>query len=499
MRVWRCLPGLALVLATAASASKPALRLERIDPAAFSDSGKVRVFASIVELEGQVDEGRADFKLIVDGRKKYTPESVEAFRGAQVPLDLVLVVESSALYGVQKLPPPSPIPPAPQRKKAGSRRHAAPGGRDGGQGNVVNVTPAPLPSVAPAPGDLPLDRVKEAMAQLLEGRDPKTRVLVVEYGGEVTPHPPFLPANAAGGALDDLQPDDESGDLHLVDAVRTALVELSRSQPAGPPPRRLIVVVSDGLNAQMDRNTFRALGDAAAKAHVPIHTIAFSPADDRGPLLNLGEISKRSNGTFRWARNADQLKAQIDTLADELDKQYVLTFSLPLDSLDGHRFQLREDKLVSNELRWEAGASVFGYSGSTSRRSVVWLILEWLGGILGVLFSLYVGFAIVLRIATRRRGGASLVFLDGPRRGRSLRITHAPTVLGKGGPLVIDDPAASTRHCQLGFDGRGWLVTDLGSTNGTWIDGVRLSGPQYLQPGQILQLGQTRLRLMVTK
>ena len=46
--------------------------------------------------------------------------------------------------------------------------------------------------------------------------------------------------------------------------------------------------------------------------------------------------------------------------------------------------------------------------------------------------------------------------------------------------------------------GRGWLVTDLGSTNGTWIDGVRMTAPQYLQSDQVLQLGQTKLRLMVS-
>jgi hypothetical protein len=481
MRLSRLGLVLALLAPSAiARASKPTLRLERIDPAAFADSGKVRVFASIVELEGQVDEGRAGFQLVVDGKRKLAPESVESFRGAQVPLDLVLVIESSALYGVQKLPPPSAIAPAPQKK-----------------GKAVRVAPAPLPSVTPTSSDLPLDRVKEAMSQLLESRDNKTRVLVVEYGGEVTPHPPFLAARAAGGALDDLQPDDESGDLHLVDAVRTALVELSKSHDDTTPPRRLIVVVSDGLNAQMDRGTFRALGDAAAKARVPVHTIAFSPADDRGPLVNLGEVSKRSNGTFRWAKNADELKAQIDTLADELDKQYVLTFALPLDSLDGHRFQLREDRLVSNELRWEPGGAVFGYTGPTTRRSLAWLVLEWAIGILGALFALYVGFAIVLRLATRKKSGATLVFIEGPQRGRVVQLARAPIVLGKGGPIVIDDAAASTRHCQLGFDGRGWLVTDLGSTNGTWLDGVRMTAPRYLQSGQVLQLGQTRLRFMV--
>ncbi|MEO6953647.1 MAG: FHA domain-containing protein [Polyangia bacterium] len=441
-----------------AHATKPALRLERIDPQGFATEGKVKLFASIVELEGQIDDGKQSFSLKLDGRKTLRPERVEPFVATALPLDVVLVIESSALYGVQQLPKNGTLPT----------------------------------------GDVPLDRVKDALASFLENRSGRTRVLVVDYGGDVTPHVPFRPANAVQGALDALYPDGESGDLRLVDAVQAALVELSRVHGGEDehPPRRLIVLVSDGLNASMDRKTFRALGDAAAKARVPIHAIAFSPADDRGPLLNLGELSKRSNGTFRWARSADDLKLQIDTLADELDKQYVLTFALPIDSLEGHTFQLTCETLVSNILRYDSGGSVFGYTGATSRRSKVWLVLEWVGGVLCGVVVLWLGFGVVLRLASRnKRPAATLELLDGPRAGQRIALSLAPTILGKGGPIVVDDAAVSTRHCQLGFDGRGWLLTDLDSTNGTWVDGQRIAGPVYLQPGQILHLGQTRLRL----
>ena len=443
-----------------AHATKPTLRLERIDPQGFATEGKVKLFASLVELEGQVDDGKQAFSLKLDGKKTLTPERVEPFVATALPLDLVLVIESSALYGVQQLPKNGALPT----------------------------------------GDVPLDHVKEALASFLENRGARTRVLVVDYGGDVTPHAPFRPATAVQGAIDELSPDGESGDLHLVVAVQAALVQLSRVHGGEDehPPRRLIVLVSDGLNASMDRKTFRALGDAAAQARVPIHSIAFSPADDRGPLLNLGELSKRSNGTFRWARNADDLKVQIDTLADELDKQYVLTFALPIDSLEGHTFQLSCESLVSNLLRYDAGGSVFGWTGGTSRRSKVWLVLEWVGGVLCGLVVLWLGFGIALRLASRRRKpAATLEFLDGPRAGQRVALSLAPTVLGKGGPIVVADAAASTRHCQLGFDGSGWLLTDLGSTNGTWVDGQRIAGPVYLRPGQTLQLGQTRLRLSV--
>src|SRR6185295_16744758 len=169
-------------------------------------------------------------------------------------------------------------------------------------------------------------------------------------GGDVTPHPPFRAPQAAADPIDELVTDTESGDLRLAEAVRAGLLELNKPRPDSALARRLIVVVSDGLNSTMDRKVFKSLGDAAAKARVPIHTIAFSANDDRGPLLNLGEIAKRSNGTFRWAKNADDLKNQIETLSDELHKQYVLTFALDLGSLDGKTFVLTCEDLVSNPL-----------------------------------------------------------------------------------------------------------------------------------------------------
>ena len=201
-----------------------------------------------------------------------------------------------------------------------------------------------------AAGDEPLDKVKDAVHALLEGLTPRVRVLLIDYGADLD-DPSALPrARPAESDVDDLLPDGDAGDLALSQAIRAALIELGKPRPDAHLARRLILVISDGLNSQMDRKTFNALGDAAARARVPIHTIAFSPTDERGPLLNLGEISKRSNGTFRWAKTADDLRAQIDTLTDELNKQYVLTYKIDARSLEGHTFTLQCEDLTSNPL-----------------------------------------------------------------------------------------------------------------------------------------------------
>lgn len=58
--------------------------------------------------------------------------------------------------------------------------------------------------------------------------------------------------------------------------------------------------------------------------------------------------------------------------------------------------------------------------------------------------------------------------------------------------VQIDDASVSGSHCEIAVQGREVLVRDLNSTNGTFIDGMRIT-QQYLQPGQTLQVGTVRL------
>lgn len=60
--------------------------------------------------------------------------------------------------------------------------------------------------------------------------------------------------------------------------------------------------------------------------------------------------------------------------------------------------------------------------------------------------------------------------------------------------LVFDDPALSPRHCELAFDAGFWRVRDLGSEAGTSVNGHFLTHGRALFPGDLLQLGSTRLR-----
>jgi pSer/pThr/pTyr-binding forkhead associated (FHA) protein len=86
----------------------------------------------------------------------------------------------------------------------------------------------------------------------------------------------------------------------------------------------------------------------------------------------------------------------------------------------------------------------------------------------------------------------SIVIVQGPNEGREFEVSGA-IVVGRDASagLVIDDPEASRRHASLSLDGDSLMVEDLGSTNGTFVNGARISAPQKLDNGDKLRIGTT--------
>lgn len=91
---------------------------------------------------------------------------------------------------------------------------------------------------------------------------------------------------------------------------------------------------------------------------------------------------------------------------------------------------------------------------------------------------------------------AELVFISGPLRGRHISI-EIETVAGRSdADLELEDEEVSRRHAILRPAGGGGIeVEDLGSTNGTWVDGARISTPTLAPPGTTLRLGTSEARV----
>jgi pSer/pThr/pTyr-binding forkhead associated (FHA) protein len=93
-------------------------------------------------------------------------------------------------------------------------------------------------------------------------------------------------------------------------------------------------------------------------------------------------------------------------------------------------------------------------------------------------------------------GTLRLVGIEGPLAGRIISLA-TPATIGRDPSLEIvvpEDPTVSRRHVRLSPTPSGCVIEDLGSLNGTWVDGVRVS-QTTLFPGQTVQVGRSRLRV----
>lgn len=86
-----------------------------------------------------------------------------------------------------------------------------------------------------------------------------------------------------------------------------------------------------------------------------------------------------------------------------------------------------------------------------------------------------------------RRAGDAIPLRERSRLGRD-----------SGCEVVLDDPLASREHAALEWRTDRWHVVDLGSRNGTSRNGARLTAPTPLADGDLLQVGDTRLRFRET-
>jgi hypothetical protein len=95
----------------------------------------------------------------------------------------------------------------------------------------------------------------------------------------------------------------------------------------------------------------------------------------------------------------------------------------------------------------------------------------------------------------RRRSPRALLVVAG----RRLLVPPQGATIGRSRDceIVLDDTGVSRRHAELRSAGDGWTIEDLGSTNGVRVNGRELRGLQALDPGDVIELGSTRITFEV--
>ncbi|MCQ4083228.1 FHA domain-containing protein [Streptomyces sp. RB6PN25] len=103
------------------------------------------------------------------------------------------------------------------------------------------------------------------------------------------------------------------------------------------------------------------------------------------------------------------------------------------------------------------------------------------------------------RSGRQRRGAPTkLVVAEGSLAGTTVALQGQTITLGRAhdSTIVLDDDYASSRHARIYPDRDGqWIVEDLGSTNGTYLDRTRLTAPTPVPPGAPIRIGKTVIEL----
>src|SRR3954462_526051 len=91
---------------------------------------------------------------------------------------------------------------------------------------------------------------------------------------------------------------------------------------------------------------------------------------------------------------------------------------------------------------------------------------------------------------------AKLVLLSAGMTGRAHELKVDKTTIGRvdDNTFQISEPSVSSHHCEVLLRGSDIVVHDLNSTNGTFINGEKVT-ESVLKPGQVLRLGQIEMRL----
>lgn len=90
-----------------------------------------------------------------------------------------------------------------------------------------------------------------------------------------------------------------------------------------------------------------------------------------------------------------------------------------------------------------------------------------------------------------------LVITEGAREGMEMPLGRGPITIGRSSEsnVVIRDDYTSTHHARLDLRPEGWVITDLESTNGTFVGGQKVTGALAVAAGTPITIGTTTFEL----
>lgn len=98
----------------------------------------------------------------------------------------------------------------------------------------------------------------------------------------------------------------------------------------------------------------------------------------------------------------------------------------------------------------------------------------------------------------RNRQPTRLAITNGPQEGTAADLADGVVMIGRSSEcqIILDDDYVSTRHARVALDqSGGFFVEDMGSTNGTYVNGRRITHPTTITADDSVRIGRTVLKL----
>lgn len=228
------------------------------------------------------------------------------------------------------------------------------------------------------------------------------------------------------------------------------------------------------LAKELVKAMFRNKQISISQVYVPNIYRVYLHSSDWGPLASFGEVflielskylfaeAQREGYTF-LSKPAIELHSDDTVNPREMIVEVDFDDSIDVDWGDGEE----KEKDSPNESNWRESTTIFRDSVKTNLRGD-----ESLG----------------------RISDYFLEIIEGPDLGQSFKLPVTDVYLGRHGQcdLVLHDPEISRRHLKITSGENGWWLDDLGSTNGSFVNGQRITH-QTVAPGDRIQIGQSLL------
>ncbi len=357
-----------------------------------------------------------------------------------------------------------------------------------------------------------MDDIKKAAAGFISSLGDKAQVAVIAYSGTPTVLAPMGPASQAAGVVGQMA--NPGQQALLFDGVAAALQQFTG---AALPKARAVVVFSDGRDDGSSADPGRLVSDARSK-HLPIFVVGHSELSSSGfpdgdSLQSLQQLATGTAGAFAYlqASSGQDLNRAFNQVLQFLTKEYVVQWKA--DDLSG------DGKVHPIDVAISVGDTTLRGGGEIKMPKVKSYTLFI---VLGIVLIVLIAAGVFIWWWTRpepvpevrcpvcsqvqmpdwdvclfclKVAKATLKSTKGATAGKVYPLVGKTVKIGRGqeNAIKLPDPAVGSNHCGVQVDGTKFEIIDLGSKNGTFVNGKRVTR-RFLRNGDILSLGQSELK-----